>query len=111
MKPLLKGNLENLYNSKATKTRKTTTFTGVEWVARHDTRKYYDGTDNPNGKVWYTINICGINANGVHIAAYFHPDTDNAFFWQYANADAVEDIMHNPGHAYDWLCVKNGITI
>lgn len=109
MKPIIKGELEQLYNSKITKTRKTSTFSGVEWVSRHDTRKYFDGTNNPNGKVWYTINICGFNTHGVAIAAYFNPETEKAYFWQCANADAVNDIMRNPENAYNWRCVKNGI--
>lgn len=103
MKPSLKGNLEELYNSKTTLTRNLKSGQFVEYVRKCDTRQY------SNGREWYEIVICGINANGVPCAAYFEPGVDKAYFWQYADRTAVNEILANPADAYKWHDVKNGI--
>lgn len=110
MKPKLNGNFADLYENRATIRRKTAVFNGVEWIQRHDTTHYYNGEVNPNGKIYYTVNICGVHkTTGVYMAAYFHPGEDTAYFWQYADRAAVADILDHPGNAYNWLCVKNGL--
>lgn len=109
MKPRLNGNWAELYAARATKVRKTKNFHGVEYVIKIDTRTYWDGRPNPAGRVFYEIGCAGINAHGVRIAAYFEPGRDSAYFWQYADTAAVNDIMETPEHAYNWDCVKNGI--
>lgn len=103
MKPSLKGNLEELYTSKTTLTRNLKSGQFVEYVRKCDTRPY------SNGRVWYEIVICGINANGVPCAAYFELGVDKAYFWQYADRTAVNEILANPADAYKWHDVKNGI--
>lgn len=103
MKPKLKGDLAALYAARATAIRKTSTFNGVEWIGRY--------TDYKTKETAYKICICGVNANGVQIAAYFHPGNDTAYFWQFADRTAVADIMTRPENAYKWRDVKNGIHV
>lgn len=103
MKPSLKGNIQELYASKAYKVREMKSGRFVEFVREVDTRKF------SNGRLFYEIAICGLNAHGVPCAAYFEPGVDKAFFWQYADRTAVEEILADPESAYDWVCVKNGI--
>lgn len=103
MKSKLKGDLSALYAAHATTIRKTSMFNGVEWVGRY--------TDYKTKETAYKICICGVNGNGIQIAAYFHPGSDAAYFWQYADRAAVADIMEHPENAYNWRDVKNGIRI
>lgn len=104
MKPQLTGNLPELYAARTTKIRKTKTFNGVEYIYKRDLTAYGRG-------IAYLICCAGVNANGVEIAAYFEPGEDTAYFWQYADRDAVSDIMAHPEHAYNWFDVKNGIKL
>lgn len=109
MKPTLKGNLEELYEARAVKVRSLKSGRFVEFVKKYDNRILWNGQENPNGRVWYEIGICGINANNVPCAAYFNPEKDEAYFWQYADKNAVREILESPVKAYDWRDVKNGI--
>lgn len=104
MKPQLNGDLAALHAACATKIRKTKTFNGVEYIYKRDLTAFGYG-------VTYLICCAGINANGVEIAAYYEPGKDKAYFWQYADSDAVEDIMQHPENAYNWRDVKNGIRL
>lgn len=101
MKPKLKGNLAELYATRTYKLRSTKTFKGVEWIRKY---RHYR-----SGDICYSVEICGVNGHGVEIAASLNPATEEHFFWQCADSEAVKDILNNPLHAYLWADVKNGI--
>lgn len=111
MKPKLNGNLPELYAAKATLRRNTVTGQYVEYIGRREysIERNDDGTTHAVKRPSYYIAICGVNAKGVPCAAYFSPESDTAYFWQYANGNAVTSILNNPASAYDWRDVKNGI--
>lgn len=111
MEPKLNGNLPELYASKTTLRRKTATGQFVEYIGRREysTERNADGTTRAVKRPSYYIAICGVNANGVPCAAYFNPESDAAYFWQYADTKAAKSILENPASAYEWNDVKNGI--
>lgn len=113
MKPKLKGNLAELYAAKTTLRRDTKTGRYVEFINRceYSLQRNADGTTEFVKRPRYYIAICGINANGVPCAAYFDPESDAAYFWQYADMHAAKSILDNPESAYDWRDVKNGIKV
>ena len=111
MKPKLNGNLPELYAAKATLRRDTATGQFVEYIGRceYSIERNADGTTHAVKRPTYYIAICGVNAKGVPCAAYFSPESDTAYFWQYADRSAAKSILDNPVTAYDWRDVKNGI--
>lgn len=110
MKPKLNGKLPELYAAKATLRRNTATGQFVEYIGRREYSIERDGgTTHAVKRPSYYIAICGINAKGVPCAAYFSPESDTAYFWQYADKNAAKSILNNPASAYDWRDVKNGI--
>lgn len=104
MKPLLKGNLKDLYEQKAVKVRRLKTGTFVEYIQKNEYLPERYGDDKR-----YTIEICGINANNVPIAGSPADWADNRYFFQCADMEAAEEILANPIKAYDWHCVRNGV--
>ena len=111
MKPKINGNLAELYAAKATLRRDMKTGQFVEFVGRYEYsfERNADGTTHAVKRPSYYIAICGINANGVPCAAYFDPEEDKCYFWQYADENAAKSILTDPVSAYDWSDVKNGI--
>lgn len=111
MKPKLNGNLAELYAAKTTLRRDMKTGQFVEFVGRREysIERNADGTTHAVKRPSYYITICGINANGVPCAAYFSPEDDKCYYWQYADENAAKSILTDPAAAYDWSDVKNGI--
>ncbi len=111
MKPKLKGNLAELYAAKATLRRDMKTGQFVEFVGRREysIERNADGTTHAVKRPSYYIAICGVNANGVPCAADFSPESDKAYYWQYADTNAAKSILDNPESAYNWSDVKNGL--
>lgn len=111
MKPKLKGNLAELHAAKATLRRDMKTGKYVEFVGRREysIERNADDTTHAVKRPTYYNAICGINANGVACAAYFNPESDTDYFWQFADRNTVKSILNNPENAYDWCDVKNGI--
>lgn len=104
MKPLLKGNLAELYKGKAVKVRKLKTGTYVEYIRRYECLPSNCGEDKR-----YKIQICGINSNNVPCSGSPVDWAGGRYFWQIADEAAVAEILAEPVRAYDWLCVTNGI--
>lgn len=104
MKPLLKGNLPELWKQKAFKVRKLATGTYVEYVVKNEHLPERYGDDRR-----YDIEVCGITANDVSCAGHPHECYGGRIFWQVANRKAVEEVLADPIKAYDWIDVKNGI--
>ena len=105
MKSLLKGNLKDLYERKTVKVRKLETGTYVEYV-----RKYKYLPERYGDDKRYTIEVCGINENNVPIAGSpAEWDAQKRIFWQFADDEAVKEILANPINAYDWDDVRNGV--
>ena len=103
MKPLLKGNLPELWTNKVYKVRKLKTGTYVEFVNKYESLPERYGDD-----MRYSIEVCGINVNGVPIAGSPAEWAGGRIFWQCANMEACKEILADPIKAYDWIDVKNG---
>lgn len=113
MKPKLKGNLAELYAANTTLRRDMKTGQFVEFVGRREysIERNADGTTHAVKRPSYYVAICGINANGVPCAAYFNPESDKCYYWQYADENAAKSILADPVTAYNWSDVKNGIKV
>lgn len=103
MKPLLKGNLPELWKQKAFKVRKLKTGTFVEYVVKYESLPERYGDDRR-----YCIEVCGITIKDVPCAGSPAEWANCRIFWQYADRKAVEEVLADPIKAYDWIDVKNG---
>lgn len=106
MKPKLKGDLQNLYGARVTLQRNLKSGRFVEYIG-------YTGGHSFNGKEIprsYYIGICGMTSKGVPCAAYYHPETDKMYFWQYVNRETITDILEHPENVYRYADIKNSIV-